>query len=103
MVLIVLWVLALGVWHPKTGADILQWKPTRSPDVEAQNDVDDVAQMIAAQNELRARHGKTARAENDVEAEVRQHQREMADYADAYWADQKAARGDDGPRLTVYE
>src|SRR4051812_3830749 len=60
--------------------------------------------MIAAQNALRARHGKDARAEHDVEAEVRRHQRELADYADAYWADQRQSRGSDaGAQLTVYE
>jgi arsenate reductase len=103
MVVLILWVLALGVWHPKTGADILQWKPTRSPEVEAQNDVDDVAQMIAAQNELRARHGKAARQEGELEEEVRRHQRELSDYAEAYWADQRATRTDMTAQLTVYE
>jgi arsenate reductase len=106
MVALILWVLALGLWHPKTGADVLQWKPTRSAEVEFQNDIDDVAQMVAAQNELRARHGKTGRSEEEVEADVRRHQREMADYAAAYWADQRAARdaaGQDVPVLTVYE
>jgi arsenate reductase len=104
MVALILWVIALGVWHPKTGADVLQWKPTRSPEVEAQNDVDDVAQMIAAQNALRERHGKSARREEELEAEVRRHQREMADYADAYWADQKGARAmTDDAQITVYE
>jgi arsenate reductase (glutaredoxin) len=104
MVVLILWVIALGVWHPKTGADVLQWKPTRSPEVEAQNDIDDVAQMIEAQNALRARHGKSARREEELQAEVQRHQREMADYADAYWADQKAVGGSDaGGQLTVYE
>ncbi len=104
MVLLVLWILALGLWHPKTGADILQWKPTRSPEVEAQNDIDDVAQMIAAQNELRAKHGKAERRSEDLEEEVRRHQREMSDYAEAYWADQKQSRvSDPGALLTVYE
>ena len=103
MVVLVLWVLALGFWHPKTGADILQWKPTRSAEVEAQNDIDDVAQMIAAQNELRAKHGKGERRSEDLEEEVRRHQREMSDYAEAYWADQKSARADTSAQLTVYE
>jgi arsenate reductase len=103
MVLLIVWILALGVWHPKTGADILQWKPTRSAEVEAQNDLDDVAQMIAAQNELRARHGKDARTEDQVSDEVRRHQRELSDYADAYWSDQRTARAADDVQLTVYE
>jgi arsenate reductase len=101
MVLLVLAVLALGLWHPKTGADVLGWKPTRSPEVEFQNDVDDVAQMIAAQNALRERHGKVARTEDEVSAEVRRHQIELARYADRYWESQRATRGDLG--LVVYE
>ena len=104
MVLLILAVLALGLWHPKTGADVLQWKPTRSAEVEARNDVDDIEQMIAAQNALRERHGKNSRSTEDVEDEVRRHQREMADFADAYWADQRQARAAQSVEpLTVYE
>jgi arsenate reductase len=103
MALLIVWVLALGLWHPKTGAEVLQWKPTRSADVEAQNDIDDVAQMIAAQNALRARHGKPARTEQELEDQVRRHQHEMTAFADAYWADQKAAGADAGAQITVYE
>ncbi|HVL96996.1 MAG TPA: ArsC/Spx/MgsR family protein [Solirubrobacteraceae bacterium] len=104
MLLIILAVLALGLWHPKSGAEVLQWRPTRSAEVEAQNDIDDVAGMIAAQNELRRRHGKAERSTEDIEAEVRRHQRELADYADAYWAEQRAARAASGEAmLTVYE
>ena len=102
MLLIVLAVLALGLWHPRSGADVLGWKPTRSPEVEYQNDIDDVAQMIAAQNALRARHGKTAKTEDQVSEEVRRHQRELADYADRYWADQRADRSTN-LGLVVYE
>ena len=106
MALLFVWILALGLWHPKSGADILQWRPTRSAEVEVQNDIDDVAQMIAAQNALRARHGKTARTQDEVEDQVRVHQRELADYADAYWSGERERRvadagGDLG--LVVYE
>lgn len=107
MGLLVLWILALGIWHPRSGAEVLQWRPTRSAEVELQNDVDDVEQMIAAQNELRARRGKTARTQGEIEDEVRRDQRMLADYADAYWADQREARdrgGEDaGLGLVVYE
>jgi arsenate reductase len=102
MVLLIATILALGLWHPRTGAEVLQWRPTRSPEVEARNDVDDVAQMVAAQNELRRRHGKAARDEEQIEAEVHRHQRELRDFADAYWAEQRAS-GTSTARLTVYE
>jgi len=106
MVLGFLAILALGLWHPKSGAEVLEWRPTRSPEVEAQNDVDDVDQMIAAQNRLRERRGKSARTQEDVEAQVDQTQREMADYADAYWADQRERRvasRDEHASITIYE
>jgi hypothetical protein len=81
-------ILLLGLYHPRTGAEILDWKPTRSAELEVQNDIDDLNQMIAAQNELRARHGKAPRSEDEIEAQVRDHRRELDEYAQRYWADQ---------------
>lgn len=43
--------------YPGSGADLLDWKPTRSFEDEAQLEHDDVAQMIAAQNEYRRKRG----------------------------------------------
>lgn len=81
-------ILLLGLYHPKSGADILDWKPTRSPELEVQNDIDDLDQMIAAQNALRARHGKPPRSEEEVEEQVRRHKAELDEYSQRYWADQ---------------
>ena len=64
--------LLLGVFSKRSALEILDWKPTRSPEVEAANEVDDVEQMIAAQNEhpppsrqagtdARGRRGRVAR------------------------------------------
>jgi len=47
-------------------ADLLDWKPTRSPEVEAQNEVDDVRQMLEAQNEYRRKRGAKEITEADV-------------------------------------
>ena len=88
-VALILAVLALGLWHPRTGAQILDWKPTRSPELEYQNEIDDTEQMLAAQNAMRARRGLAPRTEEEVEEEVRRHKREMDDFAQAYWADQR--------------
>jgi hypothetical protein len=63
--------ILLGVFSKRSALDILDWKPTRSPQLEAENEVDDVAQMIEAQNELRRRRGKPERTIEDVEAEWR--------------------------------
>lgn len=99
-------VILLGLFHPRTGAELLDWRPTRSPEAEAQNEIDDVAQMIAAQNRMRERSGKAPRTIEDVEAQVRSQEQELTVYADAYWAQQRAERVEqvnaDGG-LTVYQ
>ncbi len=68
----VVFVLLLGVFSNRSARDYLDWKPTRSPEVEAQNEVDDVAQMIEAQNELKRRRGAPEITEEEIEARVRE-------------------------------
>jgi hypothetical protein len=63
--------LALGVFSKRSALDILDWKPTRSPQVEAENEIDDLEQMIEAQNEIRRRRGMPERTLEDVESEWR--------------------------------
>jgi preprotein translocase subunit SecG len=63
--------ILLGVFSKRSALDILDWKPTRSPQVEAENEIDDVAQMIEAQNEIRRRRGKPDRTLEDIESEWR--------------------------------
>jgi hypothetical protein len=63
--------ILLGVFSKRSALDILDWKPTRSPQVEAENEVDDLAQMIDAQNEIRRRRGKPERTLEDIESEWR--------------------------------
>ncbi len=70
---------------------MLDWKPTRSPELEAQNEVDDVAQMIAAQNEMRRRRGARERTEADVKAQVDADREEMNRRAAAYAAERRAS------------
>jgi hypothetical protein len=55
-------------------AELIDWKPTRSPEVEAQNEVDDVRQMIEAQNAYRRKRGAPEITEEDVERQARQDQ-----------------------------
>ncbi|MGH2923083.1 MAG: hypothetical protein ACRDKH_03510 [Solirubrobacterales bacterium] len=59
-------------------ADFLDWKPTRSPEVEAQNEVDDVRQMIEAQNEYRRRRGAKELTREEVEQQAREDQQVRA-------------------------
>src|SRR4051812_16092084 len=106
MVLGFIAIILLGIFHPRSGADLLEWRPTRSPEVEAENELDDISQMIAAQNRMRERSGRAPRTIEQVEAQVHQHQQELTDYADSYWSEQReqrvAAVNSEGG-LTVYE
>jgi hypothetical protein len=49
--------LVIGHFYPGSSATLVDWFPTRSPEVEAQNEIDDVRQMLEAQNEMRRRRG----------------------------------------------
>ena len=71
MVLLGVAVLFL-IEHFYTGnnAELLDWRPTRSPELEAQNEVDDVQQMLEAQNEMRRRRGVAPRDEQELREEV---------------------------------
>jgi hypothetical protein len=64
---IVLCLVLLARAYPGSGADLVDWKPTRSHEVEAQLEVDDVKQMIAAQNEYRRKRGASEITEEDAE------------------------------------
>ena len=52
--------------YPGSGADLLDWKPTRSFEDEARLEMEDVQQMIEAQNEMRRRRGAEDISEDDV-------------------------------------
>jgi len=78
LVFLILFIIALGLWHPSKPEDYLNWRPTRSPEREAENEVDDVVQMLAATNEKRARRGLGPLSEEGVAQHVHAHRREMA-------------------------
>jgi hypothetical protein len=70
LALIVGVLLVIGHYYPGTSAELVDWKPTRSPEVEAQNEIDDVQQMLEAQNEMRRRRGVAERSEQELRDEV---------------------------------
>ena len=67
--------LVVGHFYPGTTADLIDWKPTRSPEVEAQNEIDDIRQMMEAQNEMRRRRGAPEMTEADLQAKVAEDER----------------------------
>jgi hypothetical protein len=52
--------------YPGTGADLLDWGPTRSYEQEIELENQDVEQMIEAQNEYRRRRGEREVSEEEV-------------------------------------
>ena len=60
----------IGYFYQGSSADLVDWKPTRSPEVEAENEINDVRQMVEAQNEMRRRRGAPEVDEDALRAEV---------------------------------
>jgi hypothetical protein len=81
--------LAIGKWYPGSGAEQLDWKPTRSVETEVELELDDIDQMLEAQNERRRRRGEPDRTEDDVRADVAATERAIQDRA----ADYQRGRG----------
>lgn len=65
----------VGHFYPGSGAELLDWEPTRSPELEAQNEIDDVRQMMEAQNEMRRRRGAPEMTEAELQAKVAEDER----------------------------
>lgn len=65
----------VGHFYPGSNAELLDWKPTRSPELEAQNEIDDVRQMMEAQNEMRRRRGAPEMTEAELQQKVAEDER----------------------------
>lgn len=68
--LFVLAILLLGRFYPGSGAEQLDWRPTRSPELEAANEVDDLDQMREAVNRRRRRRGQPELTEDELHGQV---------------------------------
>lgn len=66
ILLIVVVLVVLGNAYPGSGADLVDWKPTRSFEDEARLELEDVQQMMEAQNEIRRRRGATDLTDADL-------------------------------------
>lgn len=65
----------VGHFYPGSSAELLDWKPTRSPELEAQNEIDDIRQMMEAQNEMRRRRGAPEMTEAELQEKVAEDER----------------------------
>ena len=70
--LFVILLILARVFEGLSVADLLDWKPTRSYELEAQLEIDDVQQMVEAQNELRRKRGAKEITEADAEQMARE-------------------------------
>ena len=62
--------VVVGHFYGGDDASLVDWYPTRSPEVEVQNEIDDVRQMVEAQNEMRTRRGAPMLDETTLRGEV---------------------------------
>jgi hypothetical protein len=67
--------LGIGKWYPGSGAEQVHWRPTRSPELEARLEVEDIDQMLEAQNARRRASGRPERTEEDVRIQVAEEER----------------------------
>jgi hypothetical protein len=63
-------IVLVGHFYPGSGADLVDWKPTRSYEDEARLEEEDVQQMIEAQNEMRRRRGVPEMTESELREKV---------------------------------
>ncbi len=72
-------VILLGIFYPGSGAQQVGWKPTRSPELEYQNEIDDLEQMTEAVNARRRARGEAELTEAGLRSEVAEELRRQAD------------------------
>ncbi len=70
LALLVVIFLGIGKWYPGTGADVLDWQPTRSYEDEIRLELEDIDEMLEASNERRRRTGRPELTEDQVRGEV---------------------------------
>ncbi len=70
LTVVVLIFLAIGKWYPGSGAEQVDWRPTRSLEEEIRLEQDDVAEMIEAQNARRRATGRPEVTEEGVRARL---------------------------------
>ncbi len=75
LVVVVLILLALGRWYPGSGAAQVDWRPTRSPELEAELELEDLDQMLEAQNERRRASGRAELTEAGMRERVAEDER----------------------------
>ena len=84
IVVVVLIFLAIGKWYPGSGAEQVDWRPTRSIEDEARLEAEDIDQMIEAQNERRRASGREEITEEGIRADVEEAERWRREESERY-------------------
>lgn len=79
--------LAIGRYYPGSGAEQVDWHPTRSAELEAELELDDVDRMIEAQNERRRASGREEITAERVRAQVEAGERWRREQSERYSAE----------------
>jgi hypothetical protein len=84
LALLALVFLAIGKYYPGTGAEVLDWQPTRSYEDEIRLEIEDIDEMLEASNERRRRTGRPELTEDQVRLEVEQELLDQQERQDRY-------------------
>ncbi len=77
----------LGRFYPGSGHEAIRWQPTRSPEQEIQNEIDDLDQMLEAANRRRRASGRPELTEDGLTAQMQEATAETVKRRDQYLAD----------------
>ena len=89
---------AIGKYSSSTPEQFLDWKPARSIETEVELEMQDVQQMIEAQNERRRRDGRPLIDEDAYRNQVEMATREQRAEADAHRREQEELRAQLGDK-----
>jgi hypothetical protein len=89
---------AIGKYSTSTPEEFLDWKPTRSVETEIELELDDVQQMIDAQNERRRRDGRPLISEDAFRNQIEMATREQRAEADAARRERDELRAEIGEK-----
>jgi hypothetical protein len=79
--------ILLGLFYPGSGADQVNWRPTRSVETDVQNEIDDLDQMLEAANEKRRARGVAELTEEGIHERVAEDRRLADQQREAYLGD----------------
>jgi hypothetical protein len=84
LIVVFLIFLAIGKWYPGSGAEQVDWRPTRSYEDEIRLEMEDVDQMIEAQNVRRRASGRPELTEEQIRDEVAEAERRREEELERY-------------------